>query len=227
MVFRDRKDAGQQLAKALEPYQQEDCIILGLPRGGVVVAAEIAKVLNKPLDIMAVRKLGAPTHPELAIGAVAPNDVLVLNQHLIRALDVKEDELQEILRRETAELNRRLHYFRGRRPFPKLQNKTVLLVDDGLATGASAMAAIRATRAMGAHHIVLAVPVGAHSTVSDLRREVDELICLEAPEFFDAVSHWYVAFPQTTDTEVIRLLESSWGNDLGDISVKARTIGPP
>jgi putative phosphoribosyl transferase len=227
MAFRDRKDAGQQLAKALAHYQQEDCLVLGLPRGGVVVAAEVARALNKPMDVLVVRKLGAPTHPELAIGALGPNDVLVTNQHLIRALGVEDDELQEIIRRERAELDRRLHFFRGKRPFPDLQDKTVILVDDGLATGASAMAAIRATRAMGARRIVLAVPVGAHSTVADLRREVDELICLEAPEFFDAVSHWYVAFPQTGDAEVIRLLEASWGNDLGDVSVKARTIGPP
>jgi putative phosphoribosyl transferase len=176
---------------------------------------------------MTVRKLGAPGHQELAIGAVAPNDVLVLNQHLIRDMGVDESQLQEIIRRETAELNRRLHFFRGRRPFPSLQDQTILLVDDGLATGASAMASIRAARIMGAQRIVLAVPVGAHSTVSVLGREVDELVCLETPEFFDAVSHWYVNFPQVSDAEVIRLLEASWGNDLGDITVKARSIGPP
>lgn len=227
MAFRDRKDAGRQLSQALESYRQEDCIILGLARGGVVIAFEVAKALNQPLDVMVVRKLGAPTHQELAIGAIAPNEVMVLNEHLIRALDVQDAELQNIVRRETAELKRRLHFYRGNRTFPELQNKTVILIDDGLATGASAIAAIRATRSMNARHIILAVPVGAHSTVTDLRREVDELICLEAPEFFDAVSRWYVDFPQVSDTEVIRLLEAAWGNDLGDMTVKARTIGPP
>jgi predicted phosphoribosyltransferase len=227
MAFRDRRDAGKQLAKALEEYQDKECLILGLPRGGVVVAAEIAKALHKPMDIMAVRKLGTPGHPELAIGAVAPNDVLVLNQHLIRAMDVDEAQLQEIIHKETAELNRRLHFFRGKRPFPDLQKQVIILVDDGLATGATAMAAIRASRIMGAQRIVLAVPVGAQSTVSGLGREVDEMVCLETPEFFDAVSHWYVNFPQVSDAEVICLLETSWGNDLGDITVKARTIGPP
>lgn len=227
MAFLDRKDAGQQLAKALEDYRQEDCIILGLPRGGVVVAAEIAKALDKPMDIMAVRKLGAPAHKELAIGAVAPNNTLVLNRHLIRSLDVSDEALQDLIKQETAELNRRLHFFRGNRPFPELQNQTVILIDDGLATGASAMAAIKASREMGARRIVLAVPVGARSTVMDLRREVDDLICLETPEFFDAVSRWYVAFPQTTDSEVIQLLEASWGHHLGNMSVKSRTIGPP
>jgi predicted phosphoribosyltransferase len=227
MAFRDRKDAGHQLAKALERYREEDCIILGLPRGGVTVASQVAKALDKPLDIMAVRKLGAPTHPELAIGAVAPDNVLVLNHQLIRSLGVEEEELQALIRKETAELNRRLHYFRGNRPFPDLQDRAVILVDDGLATGASAMAAIRAARALKAGRIVLAVPVGAYSTVADLRHEVDELACLEAPEFFDAVSRWYVDFPQVSDSEVIALLEFAWGNDLGDTTVKARTIGPP
>ena len=226
MAFRDRSDAGRQLVRMLEPYRREQCLILGLPRGGVVVAAEIAKALNQPMDIMTVRKVGAPMNPELAIGAVAPNDVLVLNQHLIRNLGIEEEELQRLVQRETAELKRRLHYFRGHRPFPSFQDKIIILVDDGLATGATARAAIQASKAMGAERIVLAVPVGARSTVSELRQEVDELICLEAPEWFDAVSHWYVNFPQVNDSQVIELLESSWGNDLGDTTVKTRSIGP-
>lgn len=227
MAFRDRTDAGRQLGRALESYAREDCLILALPRGGVVVAAEVARMLNKPLDIMAVRKLGAPLQPELAIGAVAPNQVLVLNRHLIENLEISEAELQPILAKERAELDRRLHYFRGNRPFPDLQNKVIILVDDGLATGASARASIIATKALGATRLVLAVPVGAQSSISSLRREVDELICLEAPEFFEAVSQWYVNFPQVDDTQVISLLESSWGHDLGDTTVISRTIGPP
>lgn len=226
MSFRDRVDAGQQLARKLEHYTHSDCIVLGLPRGGVVLAAEVAKALNKPMDILAVRKIGAPMNRELAVGAVAPNNVLVLNQYLIRNLGIDQETLRPLIEREKAELNRRLQYFRGRRPFPDLKDKTVILVDDGLATGASARAAIQAAKAMGAERIVLGVPVGAHSTVSDLRREVDELICLEAPELFEAVSHWYVNFPQVDDSQVIGLLEASWGNALGDTTVKSRTIGP-
>ncbi|HEY9744697.1 MAG TPA: phosphoribosyltransferase family protein, partial [Oculatellaceae cyanobacterium] len=140
---------------------------------------------------------------------------------------IGEAELQALIQKETAELNRRLHLFRNGQPFPNLKDRTVILVDDGLATGASALAAIRAARSMGAKRLVLAVPVGAHSTVSDLRHEVDELVCLEAPEFFESVSRWYVDFPQVSDSAVISILEAAWGHDLGDTTVKSRTIGPP
>jgi predicted phosphoribosyltransferase len=226
-MFKDRTDAGRQLADALAPYQREDAIILALPRGGVLVGSEIAQRLNKPLDILVVRKVGAPWHEELAVGAVGPGEVLFLNRHLINSLGIPENLLNERIHRERAELERRLKRFRGNRLFPDLQNRTIILVDDGLATGATARAAIEAVKALGAGKVVLAVPVGAQSTVSMLRREVDDLICLEQPEDFQAVSLWYQQFPQNSDTEVIHLLEKAWGHTEGIHNTMSRSIGPP
>lgn len=213
MAFRDRNDAGLQLAKALEPYQQERCIILALPRGGVVVGYEIARHLHKPLDVIVVRKVGAPGHEELAVGAIGPNDVLIWNRDVLAHLQATPAVLEERVEREKAELDRRLHTFRGDRPFPSLAGQTAILVDDGLATGATARAAVQAVKAMKPGKVVLAVPVGARSTVSELRHDVDELICLEAPDYFEAVSQWYASFPQNTDQEVIHLLRNAWDEE--------------
>lgn len=206
----DRADAGRQLAQALRSYQRENAIVLGLPRGGVLVAKEVSRILGKPLDVMVVRKVGVPWHPELAIGAVGPKGVLFLNHDLMQQLHLDLAQLEDPILRERAELERRLQLFRDGRPFPDLRDKTAILVDDGLATGATARAAIAATRALGAGKIVLAVPVGAYATVSDLRHEVDELVCLQAPDDFQAVSLWYERFPQNSDAEVVGLLQQVW-----------------
>jgi putative phosphoribosyl transferase len=213
MVFRNRTDAGRQLAEALLPYQREKCIILALPRGGVAVGHEVAKRLKKPLDVMVVRKIGAPDHEELAAGAIGPQNVLVLNRDVLVMLRLQPQALQARIEREQKELNRRLTLFRGERPFPDLDGKTVILVDDGLATGATARAAIKAVKALKPGKIVLAVPVGTRPLLAQMRYEVDELICLESPEHFDAISAWYLDFPQCTDSEVIHWLHDLWDEE--------------
>lgn len=210
MLFQDRWEAGQKLAVRLEPYRREDAIVLALPRGGVPVGYEVAEHLGIPLDILVVRKVGMPGQEELAIGAVGPGGVVVWNRDLLAYFNLSPNALQEIVDREVAELSRRLTAFRGKRPYPNLAGKTAILVDDGLATGASARAAIQAVKAMGPNKVVLAVPVGAQSTVFELRRLVDELVCLNAPESFQAVSAWYFNFSQTSDQEVIDLLHWAW-----------------
>lgn len=215
MVFRDRADAGRQLAEALMPYRREDCLILGLPRGGVAVAYEVAKCLRKPMDVLVVRKVGAPGHEELAAGAVGPEDVQVLNRDVLVMLGLQPQALRERIERAKVELNRRLDLYRGNRPYPEMAGRTVILVDDGLATGATARAAIKAVKALRPGKVVLAVPLGTRSLLSQLRYEVDEVICLDAPESFEAVSVDYLSFPQCTDEQVIGWLEELWeqGNE--------------
>jgi putative phosphoribosyl transferase len=213
MVFRNRTDAGRQLAEALLPYRRENCIILALPRGGVAVGHEVARCLKKPLDVMVVRKIGAPGHEELAAGAIGPQNVLVLNRDVLVMLRLQPQALQARIEREQKELNRRLTLFRGERPFPDLDGKTVILVDDGLATGATARAAIKAVKALKPGKVVLAVPVGTRPLLAQMRYEVDELICLESPEYFDAISAWYMDFPQCTDSEVIHWLHDLWDEE--------------
>ncbi len=210
MVFRDRTDAGKQLAEALAPYRREDCVILALPRGGVQVAVEVARGLKKPLDVMVVRKIGAPGHEELAAGAVGPEEVLILNRDVLVMLGLQINALSDRIEREKQELKRRLQAYRGERPYPDLAAKTVILVDDGLATGATARAAIKALKTFRPGKIVLAIPVGTRALLSQLRYEVDEVICLEAPEYFEAVSVWYHHFPQCSDDQVIGWLNESW-----------------
>ena len=210
MAFKDRKDAGQQLARMLAPYEKERCLVLALPRGGVVVGHEIAQQLHQPLDVLIVRKIGAPRHEELAAGAIAPGNVLILNRDVLAVLGLQPDALAAKIEQEKQELERRLKLYRGDRPFPDVSGLTIILVDDGMATGATAKAAVRAVKEMHPAKLVLAVPVGARPTISELRYEVDELVCLEAPEHFEAVSNWYVNFPQNTDQEVISLLQENW-----------------
>ena len=214
MLFQDRLDAGRQLAARLNHYQNEDCIILALPRGGVPVGYEVAKALGKPLDILVVRKVGLPGQEELAVGAVGPGDVTVWNYSLLDYFHLDSLSLQPVVEREKMELSRRLSAFRGQRPYPDVHGKVVILVDDGLATGASARAAIQAIKAMGPSQVVLAVPVGSQSTVSELRNKVDELVCVETPVYFEAVSLWYRNFSQTTDHEVVDLLHEAWQHQL-------------
>jgi putative phosphoribosyl transferase len=206
-IYRDRADAGRQLAARLTAYRDEHPIVLALPRGGVPVGFEVARALNAPLDVFPVRKLGAPGHRELGVGAIAPEGVYVLNRAAIAALGITREQLEEVVKEETAELERRLRQYRGDRPMPDLRDRTVIIVDDGLATGVSAVAAIRAIRKHQPRRIVLAVPVCAPETVDELRGEVDDIVCAARPQNFIGVGLWYERFDQTTDEEVQDLLE--------------------
>ncbi|GBD83817.1 putative phosphoribosyl transferase/MT0597 [bacterium BMS3Abin02] len=209
MIFQDRNDAGRRLAENLRDLAGPQTVVVGLPRGGVVVASEVSAAIEAPLDVLVVRKLGAPGQPELGIGAIAEDDVEVLNRDLIGMLGITKADLDTVRKAERAELERReARYRRGAPPLP-VAGKTVLLIDDGLATGITAKAAARVLRARRAGRIVLAVPVGAPDTIHDLKREVDEVVCLEAPRWFRAVGQWYEDFRQTTDEQVIECLDSA------------------
>ena len=207
ILFEDRVDAGRQLAERLAPYAEERPVVFALPRGGVPVGAEVSRSLGAPLEVIVSRKLGAPGQPEFGIGAVAPGGVRVLNERAVRALGIEEDYLEMISARELAEAERRLKLFRGDRPYPDLERRTAILVDDGLATGVTARAALLALRRMNPRRLVLAVPVCALQTAELLRPEADDLICLLAPANLEAVGLWYRNFGQTSDEEVVRLLE--------------------
>ncbi len=202
-LFHDRRDAGRQLAAKLKSYAgQPDVVVLGLPRGGVPVAAEVARALGAPMDVLVVRKLGVPGQPELAMGAIAAGGVQVLNQGLLSHLAIADEAVREVASRERAELDRRQRAYRGGRPPVELAGKVAVLIDDGLATGASMRAAIEAVRAQGTRRVVVATPVASVETCEELRREVDEIVCGETPAFFTAVGQWYEDFSPTTDEEV-------------------------
>jgi putative phosphoribosyl transferase len=205
--FRDRRDAGKKLAAALIQHQQARPVVFALPRGGVPVGYEVALALEAPLDVLVARKLGAPDQPEFGIGAVAPGGVRVLNDSVVRRLGIPEDYLDSITHLETAEVERRLRHFRGDRPETDVSGRTAILVDDGLATGVTARAAVEALRLRGPERIVLAAPVCAAQTAALFRSEVDELVCLKCPPDLGAIGFWYRDFDQTPDEEVIRLLE--------------------
>ena len=207
MSFRDRMDAGRRLGKRLLDEGIADPVVIGLPRGGVVVAAEVARALEAPLDVVVVRKLGAPGRPELGIGAISEGGVRVLNDDLIDLLNVTGPELADVEARESQELTRRVFVYRGDREPVPIAGRTAVVVDDGLATGSTARAALRALRARKPARLVLAVPVSARDTAGALLQEADEVIALELPAGFGAVGQWYGDFRQTEDEEVIRLLE--------------------
>jgi putative phosphoribosyl transferase len=208
--FYDRYDAGRQLAKRLSKYHgRPDVIILALPRGGVPVAYEITQALKLPLDLLIVRKLGMPGEEELAIGAIASGGIRILNEDVIRILGVNQPTVDRVTARETLELQRREHQYRGGRPAPNLRDRTVILVDDGLATGASMLAAVRAVRTCNPAQTVVAVPTASTQAIYLLRPEVDEIHFLMAPEPFEGVGKWYVDFSQATDQEVKLLLEEA------------------
>jgi len=210
MHFRDRHEAGQLLAKELASLRgQKDVIVLGIPRGGVVVAYEVAKALQAPLDVYITRKIGAPYNPELAIGAVASDGTLVLDHTLIQRMGVPDDYVQAETERQRKEIERRLAAYRGSRPEPDLQDKTVILVDDGVATGATILASLRALKQRKPAQLILAVPVGPADTISLLSQEADRVVCLYTPEVFWAVGAFYAVFDQTSDAEVIQLLQES------------------
>lgn len=207
-VFRDRSQAGQLLARRLRRYVgRDDVIVLALPRGGVPVAYEIARMLKVPLDVFIVRKLGVPGQEELAMGAIASGGVRVLSHDLIAALALTDEEIEQVTAREQAELERRERVFRGDRPFPDLTGKVVILVDDGIATGATMRAAIRAVRAHQPARVCVATPVGAPQALEALQDEADELICLLSPELLMGIGAWYQDFTQLSDAEVIAYLQ--------------------
>jgi|SRR5215213_1982245 len=205
--FDDRRDAGRRLAEKLSRFTDERPVVFALPRGGVPVGYEISRSLEAPLDVFVSRKLGAPGQPEFGIGAVAAGGVRVLNEDVVRRLGIPDDYVEQITARETAEVERRLRYFRGERPEPEVGGRTAILVDDGLATGVTARAAVEALRRRRPRHLVLAAPVCAAQTAELLRPEVDEMVCLESPSDLGAIGFWYRNFEQTSDEEVVELLE--------------------
>lgn len=207
MIFKNREDAGKKLADALEPLRNENPVLLALPRGGVPIAAEVAEQWGAPLDVLIVRKIGAPDNPEFGIGAMAEDGSYWLNGEAISVLGVSQDQLREVIRKESAEVHRRVEAFRQGRRLVDLSDRTVVLIDDGLATGSSAKAAISMVKAAGAKEIVLATPVCASETAKEISQSVDRVVCLESPARFVAVGLWYEDFSQTSDEEVRALLK--------------------
>lgn len=204
--FQNRRDAGKELALKLLKFRGQDLVVLGLPRGGVPVAFEVAEALDAPLDVFLVRKLGMPGHPEFAIGAIASGGVRVLNEEAMRWYAISDAEIDAITRAEGTELERRDREYRQNRPVADVKGRTVIVVDDGLATGSTMRAAVAALRTHGPARIVVAAPVGAPSTCEELAAVADEVVCARTPESFSAVGLWYYDFAQTTDDEVRALI---------------------
>jgi len=209
-LFKNRRDAGVQLAAKLAAYVNDPSVlVLGLPRGGVPVAYEVARALGAPLDVFVVRKLGVPGHRELAMGAISSGGVRVLNQEVLRTLNISNVMIDMVVAQEQIELERQQRAYRGDAPFPWLTGRTVIVVDDGLATGSTMRAAVRALRQGNPARIIVAAPVAAAETYRSLAKEADEVVCCEVPESFYAVSMWYEEFDQTSDQEVRELLEAA------------------
>lgn len=209
--FRDRAEAGRLLAAALDRYEgQPDLLVLALPRGGVVVAAPVARRLGAPLDVILVRKLGVPGHEELAMGAIASGGVRILSEDIIAALGIPDRDIAAVAAAEEDELERREQAYRGVRTPPEVGGKTIILVDDGVATGATMRAAAAVIRSQAPRRLVIAVPVAPPSTCTALRADVDEVVCLLTPESFHSVGEWYDEFEQATDEEVNRLLRAGF-----------------
>jgi predicted phosphoribosyltransferase len=222
MVFRDRTEAGRRLAAELQAYaDRRDVVVLALPRGGVPVAFEVARALHAPLDVFVVRKLGLPGHEEVAMGAIATGGVRILND-VVRRLGISEAVIEAVTAKERRELERRERLYRGDRPSPDVRRSTVILVDDGLATGSTMRAAIAALRKLGPARIVVAVPVGAADTCEEFQAEADETVCAVMPEPFHAVGQWYRDFSQTSDAEVHELLERA----AAELPLLVRAGGP-
>ncbi|ASQ46031.1 phosphoribosyltransferase [Legionella clemsonensis] len=217
--FINRHEAGRILADQLRHYAHNpQVIVLALPRGGVPVGYEVAKALSVPLDVFIVRKLGVPGHEELAMGAIASGATTIFNEEIVEALHISQEAIDEVIQTEKKELNRRESLYRHGKPFPDLNSKTVILVDDGIATGATMRAAIKALRKHNLTRLVMAIPVAAYSTFSEMATLVDEIVCPLQPLHFYAVGLWYEDFAQTTDAEVAELLASLPNNHLKDIS---------
>ncbi|NGO07394.1 phosphoribosyltransferase [Streptomyces sp. HC44] len=212
MPFRDRKHAGRQLALRLAEWADSgdliNLLVLALPRGGVPVAAEVARELHAPLDVLTARKISTPVRPEAAIGAIVGEDPPLFDRRSLALLDMTEDRLGADVARERNELHRREYLYRGSRPAPSVRGRAVVLIDDGLATGLTATAALRFLRRQEPGRLVLAVPVGSPQAVAELRREADDVVCLEQPPAFQAVSEWYEDFRQISDAEVVDTLHA-------------------
>ncbi|HAT6977452.1 TPA: phosphoribosyltransferase [Legionella pneumophila] len=213
--FQDRYQAGQLLGDKLKSYaNRNDVIVLALPRGGVPVAAMISEVINAPLDLMIVRKLGVPGHEELAFGALASNKITVYNEELLQYLQLSQKDINQVISQEENELARRNRTYRGDKLFPDLKNKIVILVDDGIATGASMRVAVLALRKESPKKIIVAVPVAPEDMNDIMKNVADEYVCLISPLSFNAVGLWYEDFSQTEDEEVLYLLNKSYGRSL-------------
>jgi predicted phosphoribosyltransferase len=217
--FRDRREAGRALAEHLMSYaNRPDVLVLALPRGGVPVAFEVARALNAPLDIFLVRKLGVPGYEELAMGAIASGGVRVLNEDVISYLRIPAEVIDEVAAREEKELERRERAYRGTTAPLDVRGRTIILIDDGLATGSTMLAAVAALRQQQPARLVVAVPIAAEATCNAIRAQVDETVCAETPEPFFAVGLWYEDFSQTTDEEVRELLERAAGWERGEVA---------
>jgi putative phosphoribosyl transferase len=206
--FEDRAEAGRALAEALEALAGQDVVLLAIPRGGVEVAAEISRARGWPLDLVIPRKIGAPGNPELGLGAIAPG-VRVLDERMLRALGVTREYLDREVAEQEEEIRRRAEAYRGGRPPTEIRGRVAVVVDDGVATGGTAAAALRWARSQGTARVVLAVPVAPREAVRRLAGECDEVVCLDTPEPFMAVGQWYLSFPQTSDDQVISLLDEA------------------
>jgi putative phosphoribosyl transferase len=206
MTFTDRTEAGRRLAERLAGRIDGPAVVLALPRGGVPVAVEVAGALDAPLDVIGVRKIGAPWQPELGLGAVAEGDGVYLDEHSLGTFGLGREDLEEAIDTKRREVARSVARYRGDRPLPDLEDRTVIVVDDGLATGVTARAAVRAVRNRGAQRVVLAIPVCSATGRDDLAREVDDMVCVLAPEHFSAVGQWYDDFDQVSDDEVLAAL---------------------
>jgi putative phosphoribosyl transferase len=215
-VFKDRRDAGRQLGRSLSAYAIRRPVVVALPRGGVPVAAEVAERLAAPLDVIVVRKIGLPWQPELAIGAIAEGDVCVVNHALLEEAGVSGDELEAVIARERVELERRVRAYRGERPPVRLEGRLVILVDDGLATGYTTRAAIEQIRRRGASRIVIAVPVAPEESVATMGHVADEVVVLQTPRWFSSIGEHYMDFRQTSDDEVVALLDQAARRTAGE-----------
>lgn len=209
MIFENRRDAGRQLADALIIYKGQDCVVYALPRGGVPVAAEIAAALDAPLDVILVRKIGVPSHPEFAMGAVVDGGkpVTIVNKEAMRLGGATEADFNQICARELKEIERRRALYLGKEKLINPKGRVAIVVDDGIATGATVRAALHAIRVHQPAKLILAAPVGASDSIASLQNEADEIVCLEIPDSFGAVGRFYHDFDQVQDAEVIRLLE--------------------
>jgi predicted phosphoribosyltransferase len=207
--FADRIEAGKLLASALKKFSFHNGIVLAIPRGGVVTGYEVAAALNVPLDIIIPRKIGAPDNPELAIGAMTEDGTIILDKNLVAYLNVSEEYIKKESEKQKLEIERRLKLYRQDTPYPSLKNRDVILVDDGIATGSTMKAALASVRNKGAKSVTVAIPVGPPSTIEELRKQADRVVCLYTPEYFSAIGQFFEDFTQTSDEEVINLLKLS------------------
>lgn len=209
MIYKNRQDAGKQLAENLKKYAKENPIIMALPRGGVILGYEVAKELKAPLDVIVPRKIGAPQNPEFAIGAIAPKLVVILNDEIIKYLNIQKQYVEQIIQKETIEMNRRINLYRKNLPDLDLKNRTVIIVDDGIATGLTTQAAVLSIKLLNPKKIILAIPVCPSNANEKFEQHVNEFICLNVISDFHAVGVYYENFNQITDDEVINLLQKA------------------